>query len=307
MKRQVIASALALSALWFAAPACASTPAPLPKAAASFDSGSLHVDVYGTPGKRALVFIPGLTCGPWEWSGEINRFASNYTIYAITLPGFDGSAPISGPLFHTTSADFWSLLENHRIDRPVVIGHSLGGTLAIMLAEQHADRLRAIVAVDGLPVFPGMENATPQQRAQAAQRFGSMMASSTTAAQFEYAEKNYALPTMMSSPQDIAAVAPLVAKSDPKASGAWASEDVSLDLRPQLKAVSVPFLEVAPYDPVLQAQAFNSAAAVAAYYSGLLSGAPSAHVKVIEPSRHFVMYDRPDDLHAAIAQFVDAQ
>ncbi len=170
MKTLFFASALALIALWFAAPAGASVT-PLPQPSSSFTSGSLHVDVYGAPGKQALVFVPGLTCGPWEWSGEIARFANTYTIYALTLPGFDGTAPVQGPLFKTVSADFWAMLASHNIVMPIVVGHSLGGTLAIMLAEQHSDRIRGVIAVDGLPVFPGTENQSAAQRAAAAAAF----------------------------------------------------------------------------------------------------------------------------------------
>src|SRR5579862_8119877 len=225
MKRLVIASVLAASTLWFTAPAMAAVPPELPKAVDSFDAGSLHVDVYGTAGKPALVLIPGLACGPWEWSGEIARFSSDYAIYALTLPGFDGRAPISGSLFPTVTADFWSMIDAHHLTRPIIAGHSLGGTLGIVLAEQHPEKLAAVVAVDGLPVLPGMDKMSPQQRTQAAQRFSAML-SAATPAQFETAEATYVLPNYLSSKSDVAAVAPLVGKSDPKAAGAWMSEDV---------------------------------------------------------------------------------
>src|SRR5579883_1454871 len=136
MKSLIAASALAMSALWFPSSANAETPPALPRAVQSFDAGSLHVDVYGTPGKPALVLIPGLACGPWEWSGEIARFSPDYAIYALTLPGFDGRAPISGSLFPTVTADFWSMIDAHHLTRPIIAGHSLGGTLGIVLAEQ---------------------------------------------------------------------------------------------------------------------------------------------------------------------------
>src|SRR5579872_486295 len=118
----------------------AAVPPPLPAPVATFNVGSLHVQQYGG-GPRSLIFIPGLTCGPWEWSGQIARLSSQYTIYALTLPGFDGQPPISGPLFDTTTADFWRLLQSKNIVKPIVIGHSLGGTMGFMLATQHPELL----------------------------------------------------------------------------------------------------------------------------------------------------------------------
>lgn len=303
MKRLVLSGVLALSTLWFAAPVNAALPPPLPAASQSFPAGSMHVDVYGTAGKPAMIFIPGLLCGPWEWAREIALFAPDYRIYALTLPGFDAQPAIQTPLFDTVSADFWTMLQTHGIAKPIVIGHSLGGTLAISLAEQHAERLRAIIAVDGLPVFPGLENMTDTQRREAGARFAAMLGSSTTPEQFEFSERTYALPALMTAAADIDAVAPLVARSDPKASGTWAAADVSSDFRAGLKNAALPLLEIAPYDASPRSP-IQSPQALKAYYTSLIAGAPNAQVQVIENSRHFVMYDQPQRFDAALSAFL---
>lgn len=303
MKVRLFAAVLVASTLCFAASAKAQPPPPLPAANASFDAGSLHVDVYGTRG-AAIVFIPGLTCGPWEWSREIALYAPDYRVYALTLPGFDGRAPISGPLFKTFSTDFWAMLSAHSIRKPVLIGHSLGGTLAIMLAEEHSRRLGGVVAVDGLPILPGEDRMTPAQRAAAAKRIVAMIGGPSTPAQFEAVERSYVLPRLITSPADIAAVAPLIARSDPHATAAWMAEDMTTDLRPNLDAVTVPLLEIAPYDPRIQSTMFPNAKAVRSYYASLLAGDTTAQVETISPSRHFVMLDRPHALDAAITAFL---
>jgi len=293
MKLTIAAGVLAAAALSFTAPASASLPPPLPRPNTSFQSGSLHVDVYGTAGKPALIFIPGLLCGPWEWAGEIAQFSRKYTIYALTLPGFDGRPAIPGPLFPRVTADFWSMLDAQRIERPTVIGHSLGGTLAIVLGEQHPQRLRAIVAVDGLPVFPGMENLSAEQRQAAAQRLSAALASARNPQAFEQTEKTYVLPALMSSPGDVAAVAPLMAKSDPQAAAQWAAEDLRMDARADLSKITVPLLEIAPEG------------ALVPYYKTLVAGDPTATVEAVGNSRHFIMYDQPQALHALIARFLE--
>ena len=302
MRRLLLALTFAVFAL--TAAARATVPPPLPAPAKSFDSGSLHIDVYGTAGRRALVFIPGLTCGPWEWSGEIAQLSPYYTIYALTLPGFDGHPAIKSPLFQTVSADFWTLLATESIVKPTVIGHSLGGTLAIMLAEQHSDKLGGVISVDGLPTFPGMDRMTADQRAQAAAQMTAAMAQASTPAQFAAMEKTYVLPNLMTSPDDIAVVAPLAARSDIAATAAWTSEDIALDLRPQLTKVTIPLLVIAPYDGALESKVLPDSAAKRGYYDALLANDPAANVQMIEPSRHFVMYDQPKTLHDAISAFV---
>ena len=304
MHRLFFAGAFALAILALSTPAQAALPPLLPKATSSFDAGSIHVDVYGTHGRRAVIFIPGLTCGPWEWAGEITQLAPAYTIYALTLPGFDGHPAIKEPLFQTVSVDFWTMLKAHDIQKPILIGHSLGGTLGILLAEQHSEKLSGVIAVDGLPIFSGFEKLTVEQRAQAGARMSAAIASATTPQQFELIERNYSLPYLLTSPADIAAVAPLTAKSDPQAVAAWASEDVTMDLRPQLASISVPLLEIAPFDALLNGKTFPVPDAKRKYYESLLAGDATAKVQVIEPSRHFVMYDQPQKLHSAIAAFL---
>lgn len=305
MKSTLLAGALAASTLWFAAPAAAQTAPALPAPLQTAQAGSVRIDRYSQPGKQSVVFIPGLTCGPWEFAREIRAFSQYYTVYALTLPGFDGHPAIAGPLFSTVSADIWKALDAQHVAKPVLIGHSLGGTMALLLASQHADRLRGVVAIDGLPVFPGAEKRTAEQRAATAAQMSAMMAAMKTPAQFEAAERTYVLPYLVTSPQDVAAIAPLAARSDPAATGRWAAEDYAQDLRPLLKTANVPVLEIAPYDPASDRSSFATEAAKQQYYAQLLGNAPSASVRTIAPSRHFVMYDRPAELDAVLNGFLE--
>jgi pimeloyl-ACP methyl ester carboxylesterase len=305
MKTYRFVSALLLTAILATLPALAVVPPPLPSAQQSYDAGSIHIDAYGTAGKPALVFIPGLTCGPWAWSGEINAFANDYRIYALTLPGFDGRAPINRPLFTTVSADFWKWMSQRNVIAPVVIGHSLGGTLAFMLAEQHPERLRAAVSVDGLPVFPGTEALTGAARETRAAQMSAPIAASKDQASFTQAMKQYSLPYLVTSKSDVNAIASLAGRSNPAATAAWTKEDAQLDLRPSLGKITIPFLLVAPYDAQIDAQyGAKSAADVVGYYQTLTSGTPKLKVVSIDNSRHFIMYDQPVALHAAIASFL---
>lgn len=297
--------AIALTIALFGAsvsPAFAAPISALPKAQASYASGSLHVDEYGTAGKPNLVLLPGLTCGPWEFGNEIAALGKDYHIYALTLPGFDGQPPVQKPLFATTSADFWTLLANRKIEKPILVGHSLGGTLAALLATQHPERLRAIVAIDGLPVFPGTENQSQADRQSGATRMAAMVAN-TPKAQYEAVLKTYTMPYLVTAKADVDADSALEARSEPAAAAEWIKEDLLLDLRADLKKAAVPYLLIAPYDASFE-KSFSTAEAKRAYYASLVSNAPNAKTVVVEHSRHFVMNDQPQALDAAITQFL---
>ena len=94
----------------------------------SFEAGSVHVDRYGS-GSPALVLIPGLTDSAAVWDTTVARYQATYTIYVLTLPGFGGRAPVKAPMLDTVARDIAAFLPS--ANKPVLIGHSLGGFLAI--------------------------------------------------------------------------------------------------------------------------------------------------------------------------------
>jgi pimeloyl-ACP methyl ester carboxylesterase len=286
----------------------AATPiAPAPAITESFDVGTLHVDQYGR-GKPALILIPGLASGVWSWYGTIAHFETRYTVYALTLAGFDGRpAAIKEPLFATFASDFNHLLDLRNIEQPIVMGHSLGGTLAIMMGEQDGSRLKAIVAVDGLPVFPAVANLSESDRKAFAEQSAKPIAKLTPSAEVAYEQRFMStIGTIDPAFADSAAIRE--ARSDPTAIAQWLQADLMTDLRPDLSKIRVPLLEIMPYyapdhqHPPLQ---FTQAETVG-FYQSLLAGAPHVTVVPISDSRHFVMFDQPQAFYAAVESFTDA-
>jgi pimeloyl-ACP methyl ester carboxylesterase len=287
-----------------AAGAAPFSPAPTP--AESFEVGTLHVDKFGS-GAQALVLIPGLGGGPWVWYDTIAKFSPNHTLYVITLPGFDGRpAAEEKSLFAAFRRDFWAMLEAKKIQNPVVIGHSLGGTLAIALAEEHPERLAGIVAADGLPVFPMLANATAAQRqAMAGQMAGTFAAFSPE--ELLAAQKRYMNTIGTNKPELVEPVARLQARSDPKAMAEWMREDLSDDLRSDLGKITIPLLEIMPYDPGDGKQPpMYTREQTLDFYKSLVAGAPKASVVAIAPARHFVMLDQPEAFYQAVTRFLDS-
>jgi len=273
-------------------------PPPLPKAAATYNAGSMQIGVYGEPGHQALIFIPGLALGPWEFGREIAAYSANYTVYALTLPGFDGRHGVAGPLFATVTADFWTWLAAQNINKPILIGHSLGATLAILLAEQHSELLKAVVAIDGLPILPGEDVQSAATREQNAKDMAGAINLLTSSSQFADAEATYTLPEMMLSGKDVDGVAGKVEHDgvDIGTSATWLAEDMTLDLRPDMNKITVPLVVIAPYDDPIDQKTWPTADAKKAYYLKLLAGDPTVKVQMITPSRHFVMLDQPQAL-----------
>jgi len=117
--------------------------------------GTLKVQRHGDHG-RPVILIPGLQGGPWVWQQTIEQLQKNHVVYAVTLAGFDGMpAPADGGnLFDRADASLLLLIEQHKIDKPVLVGHSLGGTLALRFAGEGQAPLAQVFFQKGI-VEPG--------------------------------------------------------------------------------------------------------------------------------------------------------
>ena len=270
--------------------------------------GTLKYQRHGSTGS-AVILVPGLQGGPWVWQDTIQELEKHHVVYAVTLAGFDGMpAPArKAGLMDQADASLLALITQQKIDKPVLVGHSLGGTLALRFAGEHAGLLAGVVAVDGLPIFPGMERLEPAQRQAMADRVRTQVAGMDPA-QFAASALTYMQHVGVIDPKLAAKYAPLNARSDIAASAQYAAEDMAADYRPLLKQAKLPILEIAPYNapdfgtgPLVMSEAQKTA-----YYQGLLVDAPDARVVSIAPARHFVMLDQPAKFQQVLAGFLDS-
>jgi pimeloyl-ACP methyl ester carboxylesterase len=267
-----------------------------------FEVAGVLVERHGDKG-RPLILIPGLASGSWVWQDTIRAFSSDHAVYVLTLPGFDGR-PKAGPApFAAARTAVEELIARRRLDKPVIVGHSLGGILALAVAEDKPALVGGIVSIDGLPVMPGTEDLPPEQRAQFAERTRAQIGKQAPAL-FAQQQQAYMRTIGVLDMSRADALAQLTARSDPASVGAWAADVLTLDLRPGLKAIQAPVLAIVPYLDLDSAQQGLTPAGKADYYRALMDGTPKLQVAIVAPARHFAMFDQPDAVIAAIRTFL---
>jgi pimeloyl-ACP methyl ester carboxylesterase len=259
--------------------------------------GSLHVEQVSDRGP-AVIFIPGLASGTWAWADSIARLKPTHTIFAVTLPGFDGRKAVPGTTLAAIEEALRALITTKKIAHPVLVGHSLGGTLALRFATQHSDLIAGVVALEGLPVFPGTETVTGDRSALAT-RLRTQMGTPTPE-QFALQQTNYMV--LIGSTDDATArrLAAFSARSDSMATADFAAQNIALDFRPDLVNIAVPVLEIAPFNPADGERIGLTEARKLDYYRSLLTGVKQLEVTSLSPARHFAMFDQPDAFAALL-------
>lgn len=277
-------------------------------AAERFEIDGVLVEQHGSKAGsrgRPLILIPGLATGGWVWQETVRAFSPDHVVYVLTLPGFDGRPPAPANAFALAKAAVGKLIEQRRLDKPVIVGHSLGATMALALAEDRPAQVGGVVAIDGLPVMPGTEALPPADRSRVAEGMKARMAGLNPAL-FAGQQKGYMRTIGVLDMGKADDMALLTGRSDPASVGQYAADVLALDLRPGLKNIQAPVLVIAPFFDADAGQQGLTAEVKADYYRSLMQGAPKVEVAVVAPARHFAMIDQPQQVNDAIRKYLGA-
>ncbi|OYW41217.1 MAG: alpha/beta hydrolase [Brevundimonas sp. 12-68-7] len=141
MTRLIALLPLLLSALLVALPGLASAQA----RERPFASERIVVETRGSG--RDVILIPGLASTGDVWARTAARLDDDYRVHIVSIRGFGAVPPgrnQDGALVAPVAAELRRYIAERRLDRPAVIGHSMGGLLG------------RVMIVDATPFFPSL-------------------------------------------------------------------------------------------------------------------------------------------------------
>lgn len=125
---------------------------------AKYDGSKVHYESYGK-GKEAIVFIHGWTCDLTFWRGQ----APVYTKHRALLIDLPGHGLSEKPDVSYTQERFARAVEavmsDAGVERAVLVGHSMGGPVALTFLRLFPAKTKALVLVDAYVPKPPKDDA----------------------------------------------------------------------------------------------------------------------------------------------------
>jgi pimeloyl-ACP methyl ester carboxylesterase len=150
MNRRFFLPMIALACACAASPKPRTSPAPVTAAVRAADGVKIAFDARGE-GEPSIVFIHGWCCDRTFWLGQLDAFAADHRVVAIDLVGHGTSGVYRDRwTVDGLAGDVQMLVEGLDLKRVVLVGHSMGGPVALLAAARMPGRVVAVVGIDTL-------------------------------------------------------------------------------------------------------------------------------------------------------------
>lgn len=282
--------------------ACASGAAQTKQPAKRADQYPFRVEVTGHG--RPMILIPGLYSSGQVWDSTVTKFKAKYECHVLTLAGLAGEPPVSAPFLEKVRLGIADYIRAKKLRKLVIVGHSMGGFLALWLAGTEPALVGSLVIVDILPYPPAAQlpDATPEtMKPQAETMRKGMLALTPDQRQQMQA---IILQTMITDPSKVALAAQWAAASDPNTVAQAIYEMSTVDLRPDLAHIKAPTLVIGTW---VGLQQYMTKEQVKKNFQTQYANLAGYKFVMSDKAKHFVMFDDPDFLFREMDNFLASQ
>lgn len=259
-------------------------------AAGAFASTRMTVTVRGSG--PDVILIPGLTNGRSLWTGTVAA-VPGYRYHLVQVAGFAGDPArgnVNGRVVASLANEIARYIAEARLGRPAIIGHSMGGIVAMMIAARFPGRAGKVMAIDILPQpAGGFGFAGLQVGPLADMVFGSLMGTAEGRRTLDSLVGRFGGGVAGANRSDSAVVAHAT------------RELAGTDLTPELPRIKAPLTVIyaVPTTP-------KDAAVVDRLYRTSYAPAKGARLRPVAGASHMIMYSQPPRFYAEVRSFLRA-
>ncbi len=257
-------------------------------------SKSIQVQVKGDG--EPVLLLPGFTCPGEIWEETVAEISSNHECHIVSYAGFGDIPAIDTLWLQTIKQDLGEYIKQNDLKKLSIIGHSMGGTLALWLASDKQFDVKNIVVIDALPcmgamMIPNYSSENISYNTPYNQNLLKM-----TEAEFAGMAKNFSQ-YMSRTESKHEQIASWIKKADRKTYVNGYTDLLKLDLRKDLSNIESRVLILAAANP--------SKSMVEGVYNNQYSALKEKEIIFIENSAHFIMYDQFKNYIQQVKQFVN--
>jgi pimeloyl-ACP methyl ester carboxylesterase len=253
-----------------------------------------------------MILIPGLSSSGETWDTTVAHFKDRFECHVLTVAGFAGVPAVAGPLLPKVRDEIAEYIHGKKLHKPVIVGHSLGGFIAMDFAAKYPDLAGKLVIVDIYPFTLGLSpGMTPAQAKTIAAQIRKSIGDMTPEAYLAYVKDGNATNNMAASGTDKQRLIAWSVASNQTAVADALSEMFSADLRDDVAKITVPTLVFGTWQGSEEYGA--SHATVDANLHEQYAKLKGVEIHVTDNAHHFIMWDDPQWMFGHLDRFLSVK
>jgi pimeloyl-ACP methyl ester carboxylesterase len=272
-------------------------------AAAAFAEKPFQVKVTGHG--RPMILIPGLSSSGETWDTTVAHYQDRFECHVLTLAGFAGVPRIASPMLETVRDEVAAYIKEQKLVKPVIVGHSLGGFLALAIAAKYPDLPGKLIIVDAYPFLSAVYDPkiTLEEAKSNAATTRQYMNQSQDMYE-RYVKSGMATRMMVTSDAGLERLIAWGLASDRTAVTDAMVEMLTTDLRGEVAKIHSPTLVLGTW---IGYKEYTDRAKTEANFKSQYAALAGVEIHVSDTSRHFIMWDDPQWMFARTDRFLNAQ